>query len=188
MEIFMKKVAVLLAEGFEEVEAVTPIDFLRRADITVYPTKIGESNSKIVKGSRGIFIEAEYFLQDLPDNLDAVILPGGMPGAKNLSESEEVIELLKTMIQENKIICAICAAPAVVLNKHNLLDGHKATCFPSFEKEYTEVKYSPERVVIDGQFITSQGAGTAAEFSIAIIKQLVGEEAALKIHKATLQK
>lgn len=180
----MKKVALLLADGFEEVEVATSADFLRRAGIEVVISSIGEIT---VTGSNGIVIQADSTIDALPVDLDGIILPGGMPGASNLAQSETVAELLHKMNNANKLLAAICAAPALVVGGAGLLEGRKFTCYPGFESEVTGAVFSTERVVRDGNFITSRGPGTAAEFAIAVIEYLLGSEAAKSVKEGTLQ-
>lgn len=183
----MKKVAILLADGFEEVEAVTPADFLRRAGIQVILTAI---DGIYVTGSNNIIIKADTSLDVLGDDLDAVILPGGMPGASNLAQSPAVIKLIRQFHKNNQLLAAICAAPALVLGEAGLLEGRKFTCFPGFENQFTDFSaahFSTERVVQDGNIITSRGPGTAAEFSIAVIEYLLDNTAAKAVKEGTLQ-
>ena len=180
----MKKVALLLADGFEEVEVVTAADFLRRAEIEVVISSIKEV---IATGSNGIVIKADATIDALPADLDGIIVPGGMPGATNLAQSENVTELLHKMNNNNKLLAAICAAPALVLGGAGLLKGRKFTCYPGFESEVTGADFSSERVVQDGNIITSRGPGTAAEFAIAVIEYLLGSEAAKAVKEGTLQ-
>lgn len=183
-DIDMKKVAVLLASGFEEIEAITPVDFLRRAGIKVYITSI---DKEISTGCNEITIKADCIIKELPADLDAVILPGGMPGATNLAQSQAVTKLINNMNANNKLIAAICAAPAVVLGEKGLLKGLKFTCYPSFEDSVIGGDFTTDRVVIDGNILTSRGPGTAAEFSIAVIEYLLGYEAANAVKEGTLQ-
>jgi len=172
----LKTALVILAEGFEEVEAIAPVDVLRRAGVRV--TIAGLADLK-VKGSRQIGVEADIFLRDLAGLPDAVILPGGLRGATNLAKSAEVAELIKKMNKAGKIIAAICAAPAVVLAPLGVLDGKKATCYPGGETDFSkETLHSKDRVVVDGNMVTSRGPGTALEFALAVAAQLVGKEMA----------
>ena len=181
-----KMVLVALAEGFEEIEAVTIIDILRRAGVEVIIAGVGKRE---IIGAHGITVAADLLLEQYQGSPDAVVLPGGMPGAKNLKESEVLKDLLSKMKKANKLIGAICASPAVVLASHGFLDGKKATCYPGFEKELgPNVTFSPERVVRDGQIITSRGPGTALEFSLELVKELAGVPAAEKVLQATLTK
>jgi 4-methyl-5(b-hydroxyethyl)-thiazole monophosphate biosynthesis len=172
----LKTALVILAEGFEEVEAIAPVDVLRRAGVRI--TLAGVTDRR-VKSSRQIGVETDILLRDLVELPDAVILPGGLPGATHLAKSEEVAELVKKMNAAGKIIAAICAAPAVVLAPLGILDGKKATCYPGCESDFSKTTvYSAERVVVDGNVITSQGPGTALEFALVIAAQLVGKEMA----------
>jgi len=184
-----KKVLVLLADGFEEVEAVTPIDYLCRAGVEVTTAAI--TDSLIVKGRwGGLKVTADITLAEIAKQgtggWDAVILPGGMPGAENLAASKETGALLKDMAADGKLVCAICASPAVVLSPLGLIKGKKFTCYPGMEEKAKEGEWSDKRVVVDGNIITSRGAGTAGEFAIAIIKKLLDETAAKKIADAVL--
>jgi 4-methyl-5(b-hydroxyethyl)-thiazole monophosphate biosynthesis len=188
-EFMTKKAIVLLAEGFEEVEAVTPIDYLRRAGVAVTVTAIGGSLS--VKGARGITVNADALLRDIiqkgeSTGFDAVIIPGGMPGAANIAASRESGALILEMAAAGKLVCAVCAAPAVVLAPLGLLSGKKFTCYPGMEEKVQNGKWTDERVAIDGTIVTSRGAGTAGEFAVAIISQLVNEAEGDKIARAVL--
>ena len=184
-----KKAIVLLANGFEEVEAVTPIDYLRRAGVEV--TTVAITDSLSVKGRwGGLKVTADTTLSEIAKQgtggWDAVILPGGMPGAENLAAPKETGALLKSMADAGKLICAICASPAVVLSPLGLLKDKKFTCFPGMEEKVKEGEWSDKRVVVDGNVITSRSAGTAGEFAIAIIEKLIDEVAADKIADAVL--
>jgi len=200
-----KKALVLLADGFEDVEAITPIDYLRRAGIEVTTVSISD-NLTVTSKWGGIKIIASATLAEIAkksaSNWDAVILPGGMPGAANLAGSKETSALIKNMAANGKLICAICAAPAIVLAPLGLLNGKKFTCYPGMEEKVTNSaaccasagnsdccansKWLEERVVTDGNVITSRGAGTAGEFTIAIIEKLLDKATAQKIADAVL--
>jgi 4-methyl-5(b-hydroxyethyl)-thiazole monophosphate biosynthesis len=183
-----KKAIVLLAEGFEEVEAVTPIDYLRRAGIEVIAAAVGKSRA--VTGSHGIILTADAVLSDLAGkSWDAVILPGGMPGAKNLAASKAACDLLKERAASGALICAICASPAVALAPLGLLAGKKFTCFPGMEETVKGAYWSDHPVVIDGAAggtVTSRGAGTAGAFAAAIIGKLLSETEGKKIARSVL--
>jgi len=184
-----KNAIVLLAEGFEEVEAVTPIDYLRRAGITVTIAAVGGNLS--VKGARGITVNADVLLRDIIKQggtaaFDVVVIPGGMPGATNIAASKEAGALITEMASAGKLVCAICAAPAVVLAPLGLLSGKKFTCYPGMEEKVQGGKWTDERVAIDGSIITSRGAGTAGEFAIAIIARLLSQVEGDKIAQAVL--
>jgi 4-methyl-5(b-hydroxyethyl)-thiazole monophosphate biosynthesis len=186
MDMNMKKKAlVLLAEGFEEVEAVTPVDYLRRAGIEVITAAVGQNIT--VKGARSVSLLADIFLTGLKaGEYDAVVIPGGMPGAVNIEASGEAGAFIKEMAAEGKMVCAICASPAVVLAPLGLLAGKKFTCYPGMEAKVTGGIWLDERVVRDGNIITSRGAGTAGEFAVAIISTLLDETASKKIAEAVL--
>ncbi|MBN2442530.1 MAG: DJ-1/PfpI family protein [Spirochaetales bacterium] len=181
----MSKIVLLLADGFEEVEAVTPADFLNRAGVDVLLTGVTGS---LVTGAHGIAIKAEYTLDTLPGDLDGVIIPGGMPGSENVAQSDKAVTLIKKLFGKGKLIGAICAAPGVVLEKAGVLAGKRATCYPGFEKRFTNTVFSEERVVVDGNVVTSRAPGTAAEFALTLVEILKGKKEAEKIFKSTLQK
>ena len=176
-------IAVLLAEGFEEVEAITPVDYLNRAGIEVKMAGVGSS---MITGAHGITVKTDIEINSLPDNLDGIILPGGMPGSRNLSNSNKVITLVQDMNKKGKLICAICAAPAMVLQKSGILSGKKITSYPGYEDNFTDSTYLDDDVVVDGNIVTSRGAGTAALFAFKIIEIVKNKETALKIQKAVL--
>ena len=181
----IKKVIVLLAEGFEEVEAITPIDYLRRAGIEVTVAAIG--NGLTVKGTRGVSVNADMSLREAgTSSFDAVVIPGGMPGAANLAASKEAGDLIKEMAAGGKLVCAICASPAVVLSPLGLLAGKRFTCYPGMEEKVKDGKWTEEDVVSDGNIITSRAAGTAGKFAVMIIVRLLGESEGDKVAKAVL--
>lgn len=181
----MKRVVVLLAEGFEEVEAVTPIDFLRRAGCEVVVAGVSGVS---VTGAHGITLSADASLAECSGHFDAVVVPGGMPGAANVAASPQAIDLINAVQRGGGIVAAICAAPAVVLAPNGFLGGKKATCYPGFERHFGETDFSEDRVVVDGNLITSRGPGTAAEFALQLVRALVGDEAADELHQSTIQK
>lgn len=181
-----KTVLVVLADGFEEIEAVTPIDILRRAGVEVIVAGVGKRD---ILGAHEISIETDVMLEQYQGLPDAIVLPGGMPGAKNLSESDSLKDLLIKMRKANKLIAAICASPAVVLAPTGILDGKKATCYPGFENELgPKVTFTTDRVVKDGQVVTSRGPGTALEFSLELVNQLVGTSTQEKLSQAVIAK
>ncbi|MFA5168082.1 MAG: DJ-1 family glyoxalase III [Candidatus Omnitrophota bacterium] len=171
-----KTALVILAEGFEEVEAVASIDVMRRAGLRV---TIAGVTGLHVRGSRKIGVQADVLLKDIKDLPDTVVLPGGLPGATNLAGSGEVTRLVKKMNSAGKLVAAICAAPAAVLAPLGILDGKKATCYPGCESDFSpRTVYLQDRVVKDGNVITSRGPGSALEFALEIVRDLAGNETA----------
>ena len=169
------KVLIILADGFEEVEAITPIDILRRADLNVTTASL---NSLQVLGSHNISVTADVTIDQIDcKEFDAVILPGGMPGTKNLLLSDRVIEIVQEMNRDNKLCAAICAAPQV-LNKSGILNNTNFTCYPTVEKNIKNGTHKFENVVVSNNIITSKGVGTAIDFALAIIEYLVDTDAA----------
>ncbi|MDR1446710.1 MAG: DJ-1/PfpI family protein [Treponema sp.] len=176
-----KKALVFLAEGFEEVEAITPVDYLRRAGIEVVTLSLGSSQE--VNGSHGIAVKADVLFRDCTlkaAGWDAVLCPGGMPGAANIAARAEAGSFIREMAGEGKLIAAICAAPAVILAPLGLLAGKRYTCFPGMEKEVSSAlnraaQWTEDRVVRDGNILTGRAAGTAGEFAAAIIGALLSE-------------
>jgi len=181
----MKRVVVLLADGFEEVEAVTPIDFLTRAGCDV---TIAGVTGEMVTGAHGVTVKSDVTVSDCTRDFDAVVVPGGMPGASNIAESADAVALIREVYESGAILGAICAAPAVVLAPTGILDGKEATCYPGFESGFKTTKFSENRVVIDGRIVTSRGPGTAAEFAVTLAGMLAGPKAADELRTSTLQK
>lgn len=178
------KVLVPLAEGFEEVEAITIIDLLRRAEIAV--TTVSVSQDILVKGAHGIGVKADAKIQEVKDKtFEAVILPGGMPGTSNLAESPELGDLIQRHQNGGQYVAAICAAPTV-LAKYGVLKGKRATSYPGFEPKLTHAKVVNAPVVEDGQVVTSQGPGTAIPFVLKMIEKLAGGSKAEEVRKAVL--
>ena len=176
---------MFLANGFEEVEALAPLDLLRRAGLEVTTVGIG---GDVIRGSHNITVHA-----DIPEELyadaapDMIILPGGMPGSKNLDESRIVDSALRAAASSGGYLAAICAAP-MVLGKRGYLEGKQAICFPGFEEYLQGAKIAPEgvRVVTDGKVITAAGMGVALEFGLTLVALLKGEEAAAALRRAVL--
>lgn len=180
----MKKIVILLAPGFEEMEAVIPADLLVRAGVQVDFAAVSEE--KCVKGSRSISLLSTIGMNQLDLTYDGVIVPGGMPGAVNLNASEETGNYLRTMFNAGKLVCSICASPALVLAPLGILKGKKFTCYPGMENEIapenlTGAVFSTDKAVRDGNLITSRGPGTASDFACAIIEALTGKENALSV-------
>lgn len=174
-----------LANGFEETEAIAPIDMLKRAQIEIKTVGIG---SQYVEGTHGITVKADLTDSEivLDESLEAVILPGGMPGTLNLEASESVQNAVDFCAQNKKYICAICAAPSILGHK-GLLSGKEAIAYPGFEKDLAGAKISEKYVVSDGNIITAKGAGVAVDFGLEIVKCLKNEELSEKIRKSIQQ-
>jgi 4-methyl-5(b-hydroxyethyl)-thiazole monophosphate biosynthesis len=181
----MKRAVVLLADGFEEVEAITQIDFLRRAGIETIV--LGVTGRDVV-GGHDIRVNTDITVDEWADGFDAVVVPGGAEGARNIAANQEAMTLIERAMKDGKLVAAICASPGVVLGAGGLLGDHTFTCYPGFQKEATGGHFVEDRVVVDGRLITSRGPGTAAEFAEAIVTYLVGEDAAADLHRKTLQK
>lgn len=180
----MAHAVVVLAEGFEEIEAVTPVDVLRRAGVEVTLAGVG---GRRIRGARGVVYEADCLLEAAPRDADLLVLPGGMPGASNLAAAPAVGELVHAIYARGGRVAAICAAPAVALAPLGLLEGKRATCYPGFEERFGPgVERASERVVVDGRITTSRGPGTALEFALSLVEQLVSAEAAAKLRAGML--
>lgn len=180
----MKKAIVLLAKGFEEVEALTVVDVLRRGGVHCITCSI--NGEEEVLGSHSIHVKANSLLEKTDvDKYDALVIPGGMPGSANLRDSEEVINLVKKFNNENKLIAAICAGP-IVLGKADILTEKKATCYPGFENELGTELYCEEIVVQDKNIITSRGPATAIYFAFKILENLASEETVKNLKEAML--
>lgn len=163
------KVVVLLAEGVEEIEAITIIDVLRRAEITVAITGIDGTRS-LVNGAHGIRIAVDQDISDaLPGETSMVVLPGGMPGSVNLRDNPAVLDLLRAVYAQGGTVAAICAAP-IALQAAGLLVGKRATCYPSFMGQLKDAIPSGNRVEVDGRVVTSRGPGTALAFALALVR------------------
>lgn len=174
------RVLCLLVNGFEEIEAVTPIDLLRRADVEVITAALGE---KWITGRSGIRIEADTFLNDVTiEDFDLLLLPGG-PAVQEMRRDCRVVELAQRFHEEGKTLAAICAAP-LVLHDAGLLTGRKFTAHSSTRDELPTAEDA--RLVVDGKLITSRGAGTALEFGLALVAHLLGDEAARKVSSAIM--
>ena len=172
----MIKTAIFLADGFEEIEALTVVDLLRRASIGITMVSIMEGRTVI--GSHRISVEADELLKDVDfDNIDMIILPGGMPGTTNLDNCEPLKARIREFADEGKKLAAICAAPTVY-GKMGLLEGKKACCYPGRESDLLGADVQMGEVTKDGNFITSRGMGTAIAFGLAIIEEYLGESAA----------
>ena len=175
----MTKTAIFLANGFEEIEALTVVDLLRRAGIEIATVSI--TGKKSVTGSHQITVEADALLEDTDfDSLDMLILPGGMPGTSNLAACKPLTDKILEFDKQDKMLCAICAAPTVY-GGLGILKGKKACCFPGREGDLTGADVQTTNVTKDGHFITSRGMGTAMDFGLAIIEHYQGADAAAEM-------
>lgn len=177
-------VYVFLAEGFEEVEALAPIDMLRRAGVSV--TTVGVTG-KVVTGSHGVPVTADI-TQDalqLDVSLEMIVLPGGMPGTLNEEKSETVQAAIAYCVKNDRYIAAICAAPSI-LGHCGILQGKKAVCYTGFEKELKGAEIGSQGVVVDGKIVTARGAGVAVDFGLTLVGILLGAEKQAQIRASIL--
>ncbi|MBQ9115664.1 MAG: DJ-1/PfpI family protein [Clostridia bacterium] len=173
-------VYVLLADGFEEIEALAPVDLMRRAGLNVKTLAVGEGLT--VRGAHGICVEADGKEADADgvDGVELIVLPGGMPGTMNLDSSKAVHRLIDLAVSNKIRIAAICAAP-MILGKLGLLCGKRATCYPGFEEYLDGAELCEALVVTDGLITTSKGAGAAVDFGLELVSLLCGEKIAENI-------
>lgn len=179
----MMHVLVPVADGSEELEAITMIDLLRRAGAKVFVASAMD-NQITVTASRGVQLNADCLMNQLPEwKWDLIALPGGMPGAENLAKNPILMQLVQQQLQENRWLGAICASPAVILGRNHLIKSATATCFPSFQHELaTQVKeVKHDKVIVDRKLITSQGPGTAIAFTLKLIECLYSHNKASEI-------
>ena len=170
----MSKVNMFFAEGFEEVEALTAVDLLRRAGVETCMVSI--TGSLVVEGAHGIKVEMNELFEDI-NEADCIVLPGGMPGTKYLKEHKGLAELILKAKEEGKLLAAICAAPTV-FGELGILEGVKATCYPGLEDKLLKAVVCKDTVVSDGQFVTSRGVGTAIDFALTLIERLCNKNIA----------
>ena len=168
---------IFLANGFEEVEALATVDVLRRADLNVKIVGVG---SDVITGAHGISTVCDL---TPGEDIEAVILPGGMPGTLNLERSDKVNAFIDYAFENGKLLCAICAAPSILGHK-GMLRGKKAVCFPGFESELEGAELSESFVVSHGNIITAKGMGSAVKFGLAIASVFVGKAKAKKIEES----
>lgn len=173
---------VFLADGFEETEAIAPIDMLRRAEKDVVTVGVGTDG---IKSSHGIPVLCDItdMQVELDERLEMIVLPGGMPGTLNLEKNPVVNSAIDYCVKNNIPVGAICAAPSI-LGKKGLLTGRNAICFPGFEKYLTGAKISENKVVTDGIFTTAAGAGAAVDFGLELVSVLCGEAESKRIRAA----
>ncbi|WKC78156.1 DJ-1 family glyoxalase III [Borreliella turdi] len=178
-------VGIILANGFEDIEAIIPIDILRRGNVNLKVISVNDNN--VVTSSKGVSFLADDIISNCKEScFDLIILPGGMPGAANLFNSKELDLILKDMNVKGKFIAAICASPAVVLAAKGLLGFNKFTCYPGLEKNVLDGEFVNKNVVRSNNFITSKGVGTAFEFAFTLLEIVKGRQVLENVKKATL--
>ena len=172
---------VFLADGFEIIEALSPVDMLRRAGVEV---KLVGVTSEIVASSCGVAVKTDMLIDDFDFyDVEAIVLPGGMPGTLNLENSQAVQKIIDNASNTNAFICAICAAPSI-LGHLGMLKGRNATCFPEYETELEGANYTAAHTETDGKVITAKGAGCAVEFGHAIVSAVLSKETADSVIEA----
>ena len=177
----MAKVYVFLADGFEDVEAMIPVDVLRRGGVEVVTVSTMDDN-QLVESAHGVQIVADALADECDFNdADLLLLPGGMPGASNLYDNVRVREAVAAQAEAGKKVAAICAAPAVVLGQLGVLAGKRATCYPGFEQLLKGAEYTGELCTVDGNIITAEGPAAAFPFAYELLGQLVNPQAAIQI-------
>ena len=175
------KVAVHFAEGFEEIEALAPVDILRRAEIECVTVSV--TGNKEVSSTRGVKVLADKLIDDVDySDIDMLILPGGMPGTKNLGQSKKLLEIILKFYNEKKWLAAICAAPSV-FGELGILKNETAVCYPGVEEKLEGANIGSEKCVVSNKIITSKGPGTAMDFSFKIVEVLKNIETAEKLKK-----
>ena len=182
-----QKVYVFLAEGFEEIEAVTPIDLLRRAGLNVETVSI--TADRLVTGAHGVPYTADRVLAAVEGQSPlAIVLPGGLPGAQNLHDTPALLSMIRRQLEASKVVAAICASPAFILGEEGLLQGKKATCYPGCEPKMKGATVSTELVEVDGNIITGKGPAASIPFGLAIVEKLAGAAAAKEVSEGILYK
>lgn len=177
----MSKIGIFMADGCEEIEGLTVVDVVRRAKMEIVTISI--TGKKEVTGSHNVTFLADALASEVNyDELDGIVLPGGMPGTLNLGADETVNKIIKEFAVAGKLVCAICAAPSV-LGVAGILEGKKATCHPGFEEKLVGATVSEDEVVVDGNIITSRGMGTALAFALAIVRYYKDDTAVEEISK-----
>lgn len=180
----MKNLYIQLAEGFEETEAVTIIDVLRRAGLNVISVSV--TGNRMVKGSHNIEIKADILFEEVDfASGEMIILPGGMPGSKNLNEHEGLRSQIVDYQKRGKYLAAICAAP-IVFGNLGILKGKRVVCYPGYEAHLVGAEVRSNPYIVDNNIITGRGVGAALQFSLEIVRILKGEESAIQLRKAML--
>lgn len=176
----MQKVYVFFAPGFEEIEALTVVDILRRANVETEMVSI--TGDYDVLGAHGINVRTDKLFDEI-ESADMLVLPGGMPGTRNLQAYSPLEKMLREYVSNDKYIAAICAAPTV-FGAFGFLEGKNACCYPGMENELLGANANTKKVTVDGKIITSRGMGTAIDFALKIVELLLDEETAAKLRKA----
>ena len=180
-----KRALIAVADGNEDIECVTLIDVLRRAEVEVVVASVEER--RMITCARGTRLTADAMLLDvLAQDFDLIVLPGGMPGAQHLAEFEPLAERVRQQARAGELFAAICAAPALALQQYGVLRQRRMTCYPSFSDRLSGCTFVDEPVVVDGNCITSQGPGTALAFALTLVEQLVGRGKRDEVAKAML--
>lgn len=180
------KILVFLAEGFEEVEALTVVDYTRRMGIEA--DMVSVEGNKEVAGAHGIKVLADLAMDDVAlENYEGLVIPGGLPGAANLRDNARVVDLVKDMNERGKLLAAICAGP-IVLARAGIIENKKITSYPGFEKDLQSGQYENSPAVLDGNMITARGPYYAVDFALEIVRYLLGEEKAEELKKNILYK
>ena len=180
----MKSICIFLATGFEEVEALFPLDILRRGGLDVKTVSV--TGEKFVMGAHGVPVGADILFEDLnPENVEMIVLPGGLPGATNLDAHAGLDQLIMSFAAAKKPLSAICASP-FVFGKRGLLKGKKATCYPGFDPYLEGADYTGNKVEVADNIITGKGPGAAWEFGFAILEKYVGAEKAKEVRNGML--
>jgi 4-methyl-5(b-hydroxyethyl)-thiazole monophosphate biosynthesis len=176
---------ISVADGVEDLECVTLIDVLRRAEVEVVVASI--EGRRMITCARGTRLTADTMLVDvLAQAFDLIVLPGGMPGAQHLAEHEPLAERVREQARAGKLFAAICAAPAVALQQYGVLKQRRMTCYPAFSDRLSGCTFVDQAVVVDGNCITSQGPGTALEFALCLVEQLLGKAVRKQVAEAML--
>ena len=180
-----KRALITVADGVEDLECVTLIDVLRRAEVEVVVASV--EGRRMVTCARGIRLTADTMLVDvLAQDFDLIVLPGGMPGAQRLAEHEPLAERVRQQARAGQLFAAICAAPAVALQQYGVLKQRRMTCYPAFSDRLSGCSFVDQAVVVDGNCITSQGPGTALEFALTLVEQLAGKAVRRQVAQAML--
>ena len=179
-----KQVYVMLANGFEEIEALTVVDILRRGEVVVSTVSITEE--KMVTSSHGILVQADLTFSEMKEeDAEMIVLPGGMPGTVNLKEKQELVDMILRRHEKRQLLSAICAAPALIFGELGILEGRNATRYPSMEEHMRGANYQKEeKAVKDGHIITGCGMGGAIPFGLKILEALKGKETAEKVKES----